>query len=209
MNKEYCYVNGCAVIKNENDEKRIIDYCDNIDNKLVTENVIERLENERDCISKESKEYKKVKEYSKWCMISYTFILFASLILTYFVSYLFGNSINSAIAKDLFSSLNIDYISKVALATDMIVAPILSCPIIYNFIKFKKASKQINNLSELHINLTKMIIDNKKKLEKINHSSRFVTTLDTSYKRVNDSEEIARIDDYIDSYNVKKKVLKR
>lgn len=46
MNKEYTYLNGKCIIEDENGNKRLEDYTDNIDDILIQENVIETLEND-------------------------------------------------------------------------------------------------------------------------------------------------------------------
>lgn len=46
MNKEYVYLNGKCVVEDENGERRLEEYTDKTDEILVTENVIETLEND-------------------------------------------------------------------------------------------------------------------------------------------------------------------
>ena len=45
MNIEYTYVNGKVIVTDENNNKRVTDYHDNIDQVLVSENVIEEIDN--------------------------------------------------------------------------------------------------------------------------------------------------------------------
>jgi len=59
MNKEYTYIDGKAIIKDENGNQTPIEYYDNLDEVLVQENVIETMEDRIAYLEKESKEYKK------------------------------------------------------------------------------------------------------------------------------------------------------
>lgn len=44
MNKEYNYVEGNIIVKNENGKERVLNYQDNIDKILVKENIIEKIQ---------------------------------------------------------------------------------------------------------------------------------------------------------------------
>lgn len=46
MNKEYIYKDGKALIIDENDNQKTVDYYDNLDEVLVQEDLIEALEEE-------------------------------------------------------------------------------------------------------------------------------------------------------------------
>lgn len=58
MNKEYTYIDGKAIIRNENENQPPIEYYDNLDAVLVQENVIETMENRISFLEEESKKYK-------------------------------------------------------------------------------------------------------------------------------------------------------
>lgn len=59
MNKEYTYIDGKAIIKDENGNQTPVEYYDNLEEVLVQENVIETIEDRIAYLEKESKEYKK------------------------------------------------------------------------------------------------------------------------------------------------------
>ena len=59
MNKEYTYIDGKAIIKDENGNQTPVEYYDNLDEVLVQENVIETLEDRITYLEKESEDYKK------------------------------------------------------------------------------------------------------------------------------------------------------
>ena len=56
MNKEYTYINGKVIVENENRERRVIDYYDNLENVLRQENLIEVIEQEQNQIENDLKE---------------------------------------------------------------------------------------------------------------------------------------------------------
>lgn len=59
MNKEYTYIDGKAIIKDENGNQTPVEYYDNLDEVLVQENVIETIEDKIAYLEKESENYKK------------------------------------------------------------------------------------------------------------------------------------------------------
>lgn len=59
MNKEYTYIDGKVMVRDENGNQTLIDYYDNLDEVLIRENLIETMENKISSLEKESKDYKK------------------------------------------------------------------------------------------------------------------------------------------------------
>lgn len=60
MNKEYTYLDGKAIISDENGKQSLIEYFDNLDYILVQENIIETMENRIAKLEKDSQLYKKI-----------------------------------------------------------------------------------------------------------------------------------------------------
>lgn len=72
MNKEYIYVNGKVVIQDENGNKRLVDYNNNLDEILVQENLIENLEKNISKLELQKKCFEKIKNkkrYIPWFFI--------------------------------------------------------------------------------------------------------------------------------------------
>lgn len=59
MNKEYTYIDGKVIISDENDKKTQREYCDNLDEVLVQENLIETMDEKIQELERESESYKK------------------------------------------------------------------------------------------------------------------------------------------------------
>lgn len=74
MNKEYTYIDGKVIIKDENGNQTPVEYYDGLDEVLVQENVVETIENEIINLEKESLDYKK---YNKRHYIPFIFPLIA------------------------------------------------------------------------------------------------------------------------------------
>ena len=47
MNKEYTYIDGKAIVEDENGSKRVVEYSEYLDEILVQENIIESMEYEK------------------------------------------------------------------------------------------------------------------------------------------------------------------
>ncbi len=67
MNNEYNYIknSGVVSVKDENDNPRLVEYSDNLEDILATENIVEELENEIE----KSKDLKEQLKYQKYCLI--------------------------------------------------------------------------------------------------------------------------------------------
>ena len=77
MNKEYTYLNGKCIIEDENGNKRLEDYTDNIDDILIQENVIETLEND---LKTTINNIEEIKEKEKNVKLNYYFSLIVFLL---------------------------------------------------------------------------------------------------------------------------------
>lgn len=69
MNREYIYLNGKCVVENEDGERRVEDYTDKTDEILVTENVIETLEEDLSETRREIKRRKGLIKSDRNCTI--------------------------------------------------------------------------------------------------------------------------------------------
>ena len=46
MNREYTYVDDKVIIRDENGNQRVVEYCDNLNEILIQENLLEEIENQ-------------------------------------------------------------------------------------------------------------------------------------------------------------------
>lgn len=58
MNKEYFYINDQVIVEDRYRNKRMVDNCDNLEELLIQENVIETIENKIQDLKKENKRFK-------------------------------------------------------------------------------------------------------------------------------------------------------
>ncbi len=83
MNNEYNYIknSGVVSVKDENDNPRLVEYSDNLEDILATENIVEELENEIE----KNKDFEKDLKYKK-------FYLFGNFLIFIFTTILFVTS---------------------------------------------------------------------------------------------------------------------
>lgn len=78
MNKEYICLDGKAIIEDENGNKKIEDYNDNLDEILVQENLIETLEETIKELEKKDKsldKIKKMKSFKPWGLVMLCYLV--------------------------------------------------------------------------------------------------------------------------------------
>lgn len=149
MNKEYTYIDGKAIIKDEKENQNPIEYYDNLDEVLVQENLIETMQNEITKLEEESKEYKK---NNKKRYIPITLPL-ASLITIFGVPalfYLFGyTNIYSSTISTIFGPMNEAILHSSVFY--VLVSPIIGLTefcMYNNYKNMKNDEKGINNQLE-------------------------------------------------------------
>ena len=76
MNKEYTYIDGNVIIRDENGKQYQTEYYDNLDKVLVQENLVETIENKINELEKESVQYGNVPKH----YIPITIIMFAIMV---------------------------------------------------------------------------------------------------------------------------------
>lgn len=76
LNNEYVYKDGKALIIDENDNQKTVDYYDNLDEVLIQEDLIEKMEEEIKKLEKENSNYKKGSKFSRKFWVWYPFLLF-------------------------------------------------------------------------------------------------------------------------------------
>lgn len=104
MNKEYMYVDGKVVILNENGMKTPIVYCDNIEDILITENLIEELEKK---VDENQKKIERINSYNcSKINIIMPVLLFSigSIVIPIFLTPLFGTN---EIVETIFGTMHL------------------------------------------------------------------------------------------------------
>ena len=106
MNKEYIYKDGKALILDDKDNQKIVEYYDNLDKVLVQEDLIEAMEEEIKKLEQETTKYKKDSKTSRKFWVWYPFLLFTfgPLIMFPLLSNFYG--LNGVINTSLFGTIN-------------------------------------------------------------------------------------------------------
>lgn len=199
MNKEYIYIDGNAIIKDEKDNHTVVEYYDNLDDVLVQENLIETMENRIKQLEKENEEYKKHNK-KRYIPILFPSISILSILLPPIISYLLGNTdvfinsidtingtINQALSYSLTSSLFFIPISA-----------LFELNIYSNYKKDSKKAKGIN--SELNF-LNKQLDKEKEILVKLkNKSSKDKENKEFRVVEVKDIDKLKILRNYLNLY---------
>ena len=191
MNTYYRLVGDHIIVKDEFNNYKYIKKYKNIENILVQENIIEHIKNEQNYIIYKYNELKsKQNKVIDNIIISSILALFSAIIINFSIYFVY---------------FNIAFILKILFLTNLVMFPIYTSPLIYNIIKYNKTNKKLKNLNKLYNNLD-LIIKDQYEISKTINSSNIV---ENDYTRVNDKKEIDLINNYINNYYVKKKILKR
>ena len=75
MNKEYIYSNGKAIVVDENYNMTMVDYCDNLGDVLVQENIIEEMLHRKKELEEELSNKGSLKKFSKLRLIVYILLV--------------------------------------------------------------------------------------------------------------------------------------
>lgn len=191
MNTYYRLVGDHIIVKDEFNNYKYVKKYKNIENILVQENIIEHIKNEQNYIIYKYNELKSKKnKVIDNIIISSILALFSAIIINFSIYFVY---------------FNIAFISKILFLSNLVMFPIYTSPLIYNIIKYNKTNKKLKNLNKLYNNLD-LIIKDQYEISKTINSSNIV---ENDYTRVNDKKEIDLINNYINNYYVKKKILKR
>lgn len=190
MNKEYTYIDGRAIVEDENGSKRVVEYSEDLDEILVQENIIESMEQEIIELEEESKSYKKYN--SKYYI---PIILPLGLLTVAIVPSVLLNFVEGANAYTTIVNTIIGPMSKATAFT--LTMTIASIPVVSFFEwlfydqhrKSKKKEKGVN--SELEY-LKKQIILEKEKLASLQKQKK---NEETKKEPVQDGFKVVQIND--------------
>lgn len=199
MNKEYTYIDGKVIIKDEKGNQTPVDYYDNLDEVLIQENIIETMEDKISYLENKSMQYKKYnkKRYIPILfLLSSLFIIFGPPVIMYslghtavftsIVSTIFGPMNEALLYSSLFSTLMLPFAGFIEF--DM-----------YRQHKDKlKVEKGINNELEF---LKQQLGEEKEKLVNLKkEKTRTKENKEFRVVKVNDLEELKKLRDWLDIY---------
>ena len=191
MNKEYTYLNGKVIISDENGVHTEIDYCDNIDEILVKENLIEEIENKIKDLSNECKKYNIKKKFIPHA--TYVAFLASAIISPLLFFILTGSNLFFANSKIILFF----YIKT--LSSFLPLGIIIDSEIYYNH---KDNLNEFNGInSELNY-LKSQLKKEKENLIKLQNEKNTKRILDKQYcfKTVDDLKQLKRIKFYLNLY---------
>lgn len=191
MNKEYIYINGNVVVKDELGEQRPVEYSDNIDEILKEENIIEQIESRLSVLRCSDKQFKnmKYKDFIPWILVIFS-LIFAIILPGYIhiKSYLENIILNEEV-------INLIKAMFIFGASTFSVSMLYT---LFEYFNLKNVKK--GNSKELEL-LEKRLILEKDKLNNLKNSKAVVKE-NKNFKvvKINSLEELKKLRRYCDLY---------
>lgn len=201
MNKEYTYIDGKVIIKDENGEQKPGEYYDNLDKVLVQENVIETMEDRIKVLETESEKYKKE---NKKRFIPIIFPLFAiAPALMPVLLFLFGDfGIFVTTVETVFGVMNKALFYTILFS--FLYLPLSVVALIQEYSEHKVSRKKAKGVtSELEF-LRKQLVDEKQILDELkNDKTKNNENEEFRVVEVNDIDKLRMLKQFLElSYNL-------
>ena len=196
MNKEYIYLNGKCVIEDENGERRLEEYTDKTDEILVTENVIETLENDLRETRQEIKKRKGLVKSDRNVTI-FSAISFALIppVIQLFLIFLVGPGASAILAE---TSFLLPFLKGFTLSVAAFFGGIFTFS---SYRSYRRNKKRVNGLLS-----KKKVIENTLEEEREHlldlqlEKQKTLHTEEYFEKEVEDLEELRHLRSYLDLY---------
>ena len=188
MNKEYTYIDGKVILKDNLDNIKKIEYCDNLEEILIQENLIETIQNKIDKLEEDSNKYKKNKK--KYIPLMFIIGELISLITPTIMLYMMGGiPAISCIIETAYGPLNISLV--LTCLTNIITIPTFIGIETTYYSSYKEEEKNKMSIdSELEF-LKKQINIEENKLSKLNKDIKKNNLKPgLEIKKINDSKVI-------------------
>lgn len=183
MNKSYVYKDGKVLVYDENGVTKSVEYCDNIEARLVQENAIETIDKRIKKIEQELDEIYP-KKYTPMCF----YIIFAGLLLFTIIS-----AIMSIVNPNMYIG-SITIFHGLSLPMPVLILPLALVGLLddfFYFLEYKHNQKIINgDKSELDCLNERIVVEKEKLKELIDNQCK--TIIDNPI----DSLNVTKIDDY-------------
>ena len=197
MNKEYIYLDGKIIVSDENENKSLREYSDNLEEILIQENIIETMENRIQELENMTNINKINKRYIPLTLP--ILLLSIYILLPAIFPLFFGNNVSNVLIDSIFGSVT--FINFVKISLSIACIPLGTIGELANYKAHKNNIKdETGNVSELEY-LKKQIIEEKEHLSKlkqdkskINENKKFRSV------RVNDIEELKKLKSYLELY---------
>lgn len=199
MNKEYIYKDGKALVIDENDNQRTVDYCDNLDDVLVQENLIETMEKEIKNLEKEISEIKKESKFSKYLNILWPFLIFTFGPMIVMPTICNLADVNQVLTLPLLGTLDFGTAVGILGATAFSIPGSLMS--LANYSKEKRFERDEKGKETQLEYLKKLLVEQKEDLEELKlDKSASETSKDFSVSRVDDIEVLKKLKNYLSFY---------
>lgn len=196
MNKECIYVDGKVIVEDENGNKRITEYSDNLEEILAQENLIETMENK---IQELDKELGNTKEDNKPYVPFVLPTWFFSLILAKPIFGVLGFD-TTTISQTVFGPMNDFTLTLLVVGAATLPLFCVYEKIYYNQIKYNQKARRADIAEYDYLN--KEIKIQKEKLEKLKKEKTITTEASGfSVKEVNDIEELNNLESWLILYS--------
>lgn len=194
MNKEYTYIDGKVIIKDEKGNQTLDEYYDNLDEVLIQENVVESMENKIRILEKESSDYLKCnkKRYIPIATLSAIVFLTVGIPIT---MYLLGvTDIFSSSVDTIFGTMNKALLYDICLSPSLIATALIDA---VNYSRYKKDLKIEKGINKELDFLKHSIVREKESLKKLKQSkTRDKENKDFRVVEVNDEKALRILDGY-------------
>ncbi len=199
MNKDYVYIDGKAIISDENGHKEPIEYYDNLDKVLVQENLIESMQNAINELKKKSALYNKMNKGHYIPIAILTLLIFLTIICPAFLSYASdGKAFNTLIETNV-GTFNVG--ALIIAVIGCISTPIFTLLESYLYKQYKDAKKTEKGInSELEF-LEKQLEKETEKLESLKQE-KTKNNEDNSFRtvKVDDLQQLKMLRNYLQLY---------
>lgn len=194
MNKEYTCVDEKVLIKDEKGCNRVVPYQDNIEEILISENVILELENKLIQTNKDKKDYEKRNSRPKWLRALINMCPFLiGVVLPISIGPIANNIFN--VAPDIMSVIE----RMVTITTFFTFIP-TTVTTVGNFLEDKYAYKHERAINAQIGMLNKSLEEEKEHLEELKQSNTKTIKRDVQTKKIEDEEAKKNVDMFCDLY---------
>lgn len=189
MNKEYFYKEGKVVVIDENNNEKLVDCCDNLDDILIQENLIETMEKEIKILEEDCSKYKKKNKFLKFFTFFSPYII-GTLILFFIINNALGT--NTFVNTMLFGALK--FKTLFTIITSILFVELESLLSLEFYLEEKKLEQNQKGKETQLEYLRKDLIESKEKLQELRKDTTSNREKEEfSVKKVDSKEELKKI----------------
>lgn len=201
MNKEYIYINGNAISRDEFGNQRIIEPYINLEEVLIQENIIEKTENKIEYLELMKKKFSKLpKKYFPYAFLTAIII---SFLVSLYVVYLINNFSNINLNDQIITIFNLMIKEKdLGLILVNLICIVGGTGISFlEYFEYKQNKKKIKGITTELSYLKKILKKQKEDLKEIKNKNQEIRT-DSSFisKKIDDSYDLQELKEWMNFY---------